>query len=351
MSDATMASNATSPRFAVDYVHADNPDRPARRSGRAGGVRFWRAVPGACTIRVTCACRCSRMAARRRSRCGARTSRCGMAATARSRGPAIGKLAFGVIEVEEGEGGIEAPPRMPTQRLTALRPRRAARRTCCASGITSTPSPRRRRCRALSPVLHRPRARAWARFDPSSCRRPPRSAAATMRACCRCTGWPRPRPGPPVENPRQVSAYRYPRAYGPQPPSFARAMLPPTAGSAAAALGHRERGRPRIACSTMRLLAQLDETFANFDSLLAAARQPQPALPRAFGSGTRLKVYVRDRADLETVAARLDSRVSAPGAAHRAACGDLPARTVRRNRWRAFGLRQRRMLDAPPVRP
>src|SRR5690606_12669193 len=35
-------------------------------------------------------------------------------------------------------------------------------------------------------------------------------------------------PGAPVENPRQVSAWRYPRAYGPQPPSFARAMLPPT---------------------------------------------------------------------------------------------------------------------------
>ena len=34
-------------------------------------------------------------------------------------------------------------------------------------------------------------------------------------------------PGTPVENPRQVSAYRYPRQYGPQAPSFARAMLPP----------------------------------------------------------------------------------------------------------------------------
>ena len=34
-------------------------------------------------------------------------------------------------------------------------------------------------------------------------------------------------PGLPLENPRQVSAYRYPRQYGPQAPSFARAMLPP----------------------------------------------------------------------------------------------------------------------------
>ena len=56
------------------------------------------------------------------------------------------------------------------------------------------------------------------------------------------------------------------------------------------------------------LLAQLDETFANFDALIAAARQLQPALPPTFGSGTRLKVYVRDRADLATVARALDIR-------------------------------------------
>src|SRR3546814_12443298 len=41
-------------------------------------------------------------------------------------------------------------------------------------------------------------------------------------------------PGMPVENPRQVSAYRYPRQYGPQQPSFARAMLPPPGSRSAA---------------------------------------------------------------------------------------------------------------------
>jgi chorismate lyase/3-hydroxybenzoate synthase len=115
-------------------------------------------------------------------------------------------------------------------------------------------------------------------------------------------------PGTPVENPRQVSAYRYPRSYGPQPPSFARAMLPPTAArmplllsGTASVVGHASQHEGA-------LLAQLDETFANFDTLLAAARQRQPALPPAFGSGTRLKVYVRDRSDLATVAHALDAR-------------------------------------------
>jgi chorismate lyase/3-hydroxybenzoate synthase len=114
--------------------------------------------------------------------------------------------------------------------------------------------------------------------------------------------------GTPIENPRQVSAYRYPPAYGPQPPSFARAMLPPTAtrlplllSGTASVVGHASQHADA-------LLAQIDETFANFDALLDAARQSQPALPAAFGAGTRLKVYVRDRSDLDIVAAALQAR-------------------------------------------
>ncbi|WP_101927336.1 MULTISPECIES: pteridine-dependent deoxygenase [Luteimonas] len=115
-------------------------------------------------------------------------------------------------------------------------------------------------------------------------------------------------PGTPVENPRQVSAYRYPREYGPQAPSFARAMLPPD-GSAmplmlsgtASVVGHASQ-------HDGELLAQLDETFANFDALIASARQRQPGLPPDFGPGSRLKVYVRDADDLPIVAEALDAR-------------------------------------------
>lgn len=115
-------------------------------------------------------------------------------------------------------------------------------------------------------------------------------------------------PGTPVENPRQVSAYRYPRQYGRQAPSFARAMLPPPGGSmplllsgTASVVGHASQHEGE-------LLAQMDETFANFDALLQAARLQAPALPEQFGPGTRLKVYVRDRADLPLVAEALDQR-------------------------------------------
>src|SRR5690606_27714016 len=95
-------------------------------------------------------------------------------------------------------------------------------------------------------------------------------------------------PGKPVEDPRQ---------YGPQPPTFARAMLPPPGADmplllsgTAAVVGHASR-------HAGELLAQLEETLANFDALLGAARARAPELPARFGPGTRLKVYVRDRDD------------------------------------------------------
>lgn len=116
-------------------------------------------------------------------------------------------------------------------------------------------------------------------------------------------------PGIAVENPRQLSAYRYPRRYGPQPPSFARAMLPPPGSDVplllsgtASVVGHETR---HPGC----VQAQLDETFANFDSLLGAAHRLRPSLPAGFGPGTRLKAYVRDADALAQVAADLDARL------------------------------------------
>ena len=112
-------------------------------------------------------------------------------------------------------------------------------------------------------------------------------------------------PGTPVENPRQVSAYRYPRQHGPQPPSFARAMVPPSdampllLSGTASIVGHESRHHDCVE-------SQLAETFANFESLVAAARAVRPSLPARFGAASRLKVYVRDADALPRVAALLD---------------------------------------------
>jgi len=115
-------------------------------------------------------------------------------------------------------------------------------------------------------------------------------------------------PGTPIENPRQLSAYRYPRQYGPQPPSFARAMLPASPAmplllsGTAAVVGHESRHVDSVA-------AQLDETLLNFDHLLGAAHARRPGLPARFGLHTRLKVYVRDHEQLAEVAALLQARL------------------------------------------
>ena len=107
--------------------------------------------------------------------------------------------------------------------------------------------------------------------------------------------------GTPLENPRQVSAYRYPRQYGRQSPSFARAMLaaagsrlPLLLSGTASVVGHATLHGD----CTQR---QLQETFANFDALIGAARAQRPGLPAHFGTGSRLKVYVRDAAEVPSV--------------------------------------------------
>jgi chorismate lyase / 3-hydroxybenzoate synthase len=152
------------------------------------------------------------------------------------------------------------------------------------------------------------RARGLGRFDPQGL------PAAT--AIGRCDGrrtlqvyWlSAARRGTPVENPRQVSAYRYPREYGPQPPSFARAMLPPPHSRMPLLLSGTASVVGHASMHVGELLKQIGETFANFDALLAEARRLEPALPAHFGAGTRLKVYVRDADDLPIVSQALAQR-------------------------------------------
>jgi chorismate lyase/3-hydroxybenzoate synthase len=105
--------------------------------------------------------------------------------------------------------------------------------------------------------------------------------------------------GAPVENPRQVNAWRYPREYGPTPPTFARGMVTAAGqlliSGTAAVVGSSSRHRDDVA-------AQLEETLTNIESLIGTAGAGVIAEP---GSAGVLKVYVRHRADAVRVAARL----------------------------------------------
>jgi len=103
-------------------------------------------------------------------------------------------------------------------------------------------------------------------------------------------------PGQALENPRQVSAWKYPRRYGPTAPSFARAMRLPGGALAisgtAAVIGHASHHAGDVA-------AQADEAVANLRALLERA-----ALP-AFDASSPLKVYVRRAQDAGHIAAAL----------------------------------------------
>ena len=216
-------------------------------------------------------------------------------------------LSFGAIEVAEGEGGIVAAAEYAYARLTAF--------------LAASDTPHLLRIwNYLDAITEGEgdaeryrqfcvgRARGLGAFDAQTL-----PAATAIGRCddarvVQVYWLAAAEPGTPLENPRQVSAYRYPRQYGPQPPSFARAMLPPRGADmplllsgTASVVGHRS-------LHAGRLLAQLEETFANFDSLIGAARERAPDLPAHFGSGTRLKVYVRERDDLPLVAEAFAAR-------------------------------------------
>ena len=219
-----------------------------------------------------------------------------------------GQLLFGALEIDEAEGGIEAAAEAAYAGLAAFQARceqphllRVWNYLDAIIAGEGDDERYRRFCVG--------RVAGMGAYDPAHL------PAAT--AIGRCDGVRRlqvywlasRRPGIPLENPRQVSAYRYPRQYGPQSPSFARAMLPAEGDAlpllisgTAAIVGHASR-------HVDSLPAQLEETFANLDSLLEVARRRQPQLPAAFGHDSALKVYVRDREAAPLVRGLLRARL------------------------------------------
>jgi chorismate lyase / 3-hydroxybenzoate synthase len=110
-----------------------------------------------------------------------------------------------------------------------------------------------------------------------------------------------------VENPRQVSAYRYPERYGPKSPAFARGTvaLGATGGAVfvsgtASIVGHESvfPGDP---------VGQTGETMRNIEAVLDAAGVPGrgDSLGPRLGS---LRVYVRFPDQIELIRAAIDRR-------------------------------------------
>jgi chorismate lyase / 3-hydroxybenzoate synthase len=109
-----------------------------------------------------------------------------------------------------------------------------------------------------------------------------------------------------LENPRQTSAYHYPRRYGAHSPVFSRATLLRQPGSlmlfisgTASIVGHRSLHVGDTA-------AQTRETLANIQALLSEANRIAPGARFSFDA-LACKVYVRRPADLPVIQAELDS--------------------------------------------
>ncbi len=117
-------------------------------------------------------------------------------------------------------------------------------------------------------------------------------------------------PARAVENPRQLSAYRYPREYGPHSPTFSRASIAdPSVGAqlfisgTASIVGHQSVHAGDAA-------AQAREAAVNIAALIEAANEA--AGTKAYSvEALRYKAYVRNARDLAAIRAELADNLAA----------------------------------------
>jgi chorismate lyase/3-hydroxybenzoate synthase len=114
-------------------------------------------------------------------------------------------------------------------------------------------------------------------------------------------------PGLDVENPRQVSAWRYPRQYGPRSPLFSRATIMRMNGNSqflisgtASIVGHQTHHENQVA-------NQLSESLRNVYSLLDEGHRLMGDTKARLDSDGILKVYIRDPEDYEIIRRTLDT--------------------------------------------
>ncbi len=118
-------------------------------------------------------------------------------------------------------------------------------------------------------------------------------------------------PGLDVENPRQVSAWRYPRQYGPKSPLFSRGTILRLNGAqqflisgTASVVGHQTHHENQVA-------SQLSESLRNVSSLLDEGHRLMGDTQANLDSDGTLKVYVRNPDHLELIMQTLDNEAPA----------------------------------------
>jgi chorismate lyase/3-hydroxybenzoate synthase len=118
-------------------------------------------------------------------------------------------------------------------------------------------------------------------------------------------------PGMDVENPRQVSAWRYPRQYGPRSPLFSRGTILTLNGSrqflisgTASVIGHQTHHENQVT-------DQLRESLRNVRSLLNEGHRLMGDARAQLDANGILKVYIRDPADYDRIRATLEANAPA----------------------------------------
>ncbi len=117
-------------------------------------------------------------------------------------------------------------------------------------------------------------------------------------------------PGVSIENPRQVSAWNYPRQYGPRQPAFARATaLPLDDGGHALLISGTASVVGHATAHPGDARAQTDEAASNLEALLghAAGALNAPGLAH-FNPRSLARVYVRRAEDWPEIRRRLRRR-------------------------------------------
>lgn len=102
-----------------------------------------------------------------------------------------------------------------------------------------------------------------------------------------------------IENPSQISAYKYPRQYGPQSPSFARATYANNIlyiSGTASVIGHNSIGEGNISLQTQTTVDNLNKLFEYSKDKINLTTTPKP---------TELKVYLRNPKDYACVSKML----------------------------------------------
>ena len=121
-------------------------------------------------------------------------------------------------------------------------------------------------------------------------------------------------PGHPVENPRQVPAYRYSRRFGPLPPCFSRAMVvdDPALARRRVLIGGTASIRGEDSLHLGDVAAQIEETFRNLATLIATATQTAGGPPCPEESALErlraVRVYHPRPQDAPTIRAALAAR-------------------------------------------